>query len=75
MQSDHRYWCNRGFGRIISLDPRIEILITDINMPNMDGYALAKRPKETRKELRGDRIVWARERWSRAFRLYGSHSY
>jgi CheY-like chemotaxis protein len=29
----------------LSTNPRIEILITDVNMPGMDGYALAKRPR------------------------------
>ena len=31
--------------------PRIEILITDINMPGMDGYGLAEAAKQIRKEL------------------------
>jgi two-component system cell cycle response regulator CpdR len=37
---------------LISTDPRIEILITDINMPDMDGYALAHLATEMRKPLK-----------------------
>ena len=36
---------------MLSTDPRIEILITDINMPGMNGYALAEAAKQMRKEL------------------------
>jgi CheY-like chemotaxis protein len=36
----------------LSTDPRIEILITDINMPDMNGYALTRVPKEMLKELK-----------------------
>ena len=31
----------------LSIDERIEILITDINMPGIDGYALAKYATQT----------------------------
>jgi CheY-like chemotaxis protein len=36
----------------LSADKRIEILITDINMPGMDGYELAATAKRVREELR-----------------------
>ena len=36
----------------LSADPRIEILITDIDMPNMDGYALARSATHMRKQLK-----------------------
>jgi CheY-like chemotaxis protein len=36
---------------MLSTDSRIEILITDINMPGMDGYALAQAAKHMPKEL------------------------
>jgi CheY-like chemotaxis protein len=32
----------------LSIDERIEILITDVNMPGIDGYALAKYATQTR---------------------------
>jgi two-component system cell cycle response regulator CpdR len=32
-------------------DPRIEILITDMNMPGMDGYQLAQEAKQIREGL------------------------
>ena len=32
-------------------DERIEILITDINMPGMSGYDLAEKAKQTRERL------------------------
>jgi two-component system, cell cycle response regulator CpdR len=32
----------------LSTNPRMEILITDVNMPGMDGYALAKRATQMR---------------------------
>jgi two-component system, cell cycle response regulator CpdR len=36
----------------LSTDQRIEILITDINMPFMDGYELAERAKRIREGLK-----------------------
>jgi two-component system, cell cycle response regulator CpdR len=36
----------------LSADRRIEILITDLNMPGMDGYELADRAKRMREQLR-----------------------
>ena len=36
----------------LALDARIEALITDINMPGMDGYDLAERAQQLRKELK-----------------------
>lgn len=35
----------------LSTVPQIEILITDINMPGMDGHELAQRAKKARPEL------------------------
>jgi two-component system cell cycle response regulator CpdR len=35
----------------LSADPRVEILITDINMPGMDGYELVEKAKRVREEL------------------------
>jgi CheY-like chemotaxis protein len=36
----------------LSRDERIEILITDVNMPGIDGYALAKYATQTRESLK-----------------------
>ncbi|MGB6540926.1 MAG: response regulator [Xanthobacteraceae bacterium] len=36
----------------LSSDRRIEILITDINMPEMDGYELAERAQHMRERLK-----------------------
>jgi two-component system cell cycle response regulator CpdR len=36
----------------LSRDDRIEILITDINMPDMDGHELAHRAQRIKPELR-----------------------
>ena len=36
----------------LATDQRIEILITDINMPGMDGYALAKSATQMREDLK-----------------------
>ena len=36
----------------LSIDERIEILITDVNMPGIDGYALAKYATQTRESLK-----------------------
>lgn len=36
----------------LSKNPRIEILITDVNMPGMDGYTLADAAKRVRKNLK-----------------------
>ena len=36
----------------LSIDRRIEILITDINMPGMDGYELAERAQSMRERLK-----------------------
>src|SRR5580658_6194265 len=36
----------------LSTDQRIEILVTDINMPGMDGYELATRAKRIREQLK-----------------------
>jgi CheY-like chemotaxis protein len=35
----------------LSSSPQIEILITDVNMPGMDGYELARRSKGLRHDL------------------------
>jgi two-component system, cell cycle response regulator CpdR len=36
----------------LSIDRRIEILVTDINMPGMDGYELAEAATRTREQLK-----------------------
>ena len=36
----------------LSINRRIEILITDINMPGMNGYELAERAKRIRERLK-----------------------
>jgi two-component system, cell cycle response regulator CpdR len=38
--------------RKLSADDRIEILMTDINMPGMDGYELAEKARDIRKGLK-----------------------
>ena len=38
--------------RKLSTDARIEVLITDINMPGMDGYELAEKATRMREELK-----------------------
>ena len=38
--------------KTLSADERIEILITDINMPGMDGYQLANAAVHMRKKLK-----------------------
>jgi two-component system cell cycle response regulator CpdR len=35
----------------LAADPRIEVLITDIHMPGMDGYELAERARRLKKGL------------------------
>jgi two-component system cell cycle response regulator CpdR len=54
-------------------DDRIEILITDVNMPDMDGFAVAQAATRMRKELKVI-ILSGRENVGGAFRLYESHS-
>jgi len=53
-------------------DARIEVLITDVNMPDMDGFAVAQAATRMRKELKVI-ILSGRENDAR-FRLYESHS-
>ena len=36
----------------LSTDERIEILITDVNMPGMDGYELTKKAQQIREGLK-----------------------
>ena len=45
----------------LSIDERIEILITDVNMPDIDGYALAK--YAITRKFEGNHTVRARERF------------
>ena len=54
--------------KMLATDSRIEILITDINMPGMDGYALAEAAKQMRKELNVI-LLSGRERESHGFPL------
>ena len=43
--------CGRSIREALSTDSRIEVLITDINMPGMDGCELAAAAVRTRKKL------------------------
>lgn len=52
----------------LSTDQRIEILITDINMPGMDGYELAERATRIRERLKVI-VVSGREQHSSGFPL------
>jgi two-component system, cell cycle response regulator CpdR len=47
-------------------DARIEVLITDVNMPDMDGFAVAQAARQMRKELKVI-ILSGRESDGRAF--------
>ena len=49
----------------LSANQRIEILITDINMPGMSGCELAERAKRIRQRVQGDPIVRPRAGWQR----------
>ena len=53
---------------MLSTDERIEILITDINMPDMDGYELARAAVRMRKRLKVI-MLSGREREGREFPL------
>ena len=50
----HGGHCGRRRHAIDTLlaDDRIEILITDVNMPDMDGFAVAQAATHMRKELK-----------------------
>jgi CheY-like chemotaxis protein len=50
----------------LAADQRIEILITDINMPGMSGYELAQKAKETREDLQVI-VLSGRETQARGF--------
>jgi CheY-like chemotaxis protein len=45
--------------RKLSADGRIEVLITDINMPGMDGYELAEKARQMREGLKVNRVIMA----------------
>jgi two-component system cell cycle response regulator CpdR len=49
-------------------DDRIEILITDVNMPDMDGFAVAQAATRLRKKLKVI-VLSGRERDGRGFPL------
>ena len=49
-------------------DARIEVLITDVNMPDMDGFAVAEAATQVRKELKVI-ILSGREHDGRGFPL------
>ncbi len=49
----------------LSAEPRVEVLITDVNMPGMDGYELVDAAMIVRDSLKGDHTFWASGRWPR----------
>jgi CheY-like chemotaxis protein len=49
-------------------DDRIEVLITDVNMPDMDGFAVAQAATRLRRELKVI-VLSGRERDGRGFPL------
>ncbi len=57
----------------LSADPRVEILITDVNMPGMDGYELAEKAKRVREGL-GVSCCLAASEMVPTFRLSESRS-
>ena len=57
----------------LSSDPRIEILITDINMPGMDGYELAEKAKRVREGLKVI-VLSGESKMAPGSRLSESHS-
>jgi two-component system cell cycle response regulator CpdR len=54
--------------RMLSMNDRIEILITDINMPGMDGLELAERARRMREGLKVI-VLSGRERDGSSFPL------
>jgi CheY-like chemotaxis protein len=44
--------CGRQAIDTLLADARIEVLITEVNMPDMDGYTLAQAATRTRKDLK-----------------------
>jgi CheY-like chemotaxis protein len=44
--------CGRQAIDTLLADARIEVLITDCNMPDMDGFAVAQAARQMRKELK-----------------------
>ena len=60
--------CGRHAINTLLADDRIEILITDVNMPDMDGFAVAQAATRMRKELKVI-ILSGREKDGRGFPL------
>ena len=55
-------------------DERIEVLITDVNMPDMDGFAVAQAATRMRKELKVITFCRDARMMGGAFRLYEGRS-
>jgi two-component system, cell cycle response regulator CpdR len=60
--------CGREAIDTLLADARIEVLITDVNMPDMDGFTVAQAAKQMRKELKVI-ILSGRESDGRGFPL------
>ena len=59
--------CGREAIDTLLADARIEVLITDVNMPDMDGFTVAQAATQMRKELKII-ILSGRESDGRGFR-------
>jgi CheY-like chemotaxis protein len=60
--------CGRQAIEMLYTDARIEVLITDVNMPDIDGFTVAQKATRMRKELKVI-IVSGRESAGRDFPL------